>query len=83
MTTPDPRTRSSRPAANLVTHDIRFIRKGAAEFEPTVHCERRDCTLHLNECRSCERFARIDVHEGGYVMLCRSSDEPLDEDDVI
>lgn len=78
MTTPP--ARRSRPSSKLVSHDIRFIRKGEGTAHATVHCERRDCALLVNECRSCERFARIDVHEAGYVMLCRSCDEVLDED---
>ena len=77
------RKRPSRPCSQLVPHDIRFVRKGDAEVAPIIHCERRDCTLHLNVCRSCERFARIDVHEAGFVMLCRSSDEAIDDDEVI
>ena len=45
----------------------------------TVLCERREQNLDVDVCRSCERFARIDLHETGYVMLCRSEDEEIDE----
>ena len=80
MTTRPPRR--SRPGAKLVPHDLSIARKDAGGTEATVYCERRDCKLNINECRSCERFARIDVHEAGYVMLCRSTDEAVDEDET-
>jgi hypothetical protein len=47
----------------------------------TIECERRKCRLPIDECRACERFARIEAHEAGYVMLCRSQDESFDVDD--
>ena len=78
MTTPPPRR--SRPSSKLVPHDIHIVRKGVGATKATVYCERRDCRLDVNECRSCERFARIDVHEAGYEMLCRSCDEPVEDD---
>ena len=71
------------PNPHLVAHDLRFCRSpslaGSGAIEVTVECERRACTLPLSVCRACPRFARIDVHEAGYVMLCRSTDEALDD----
>jgi hypothetical protein len=70
-----------RPSSNLVAHDIRVTREelqpGAAHSVATVHCERYDRTVEVEDCGYCERFARIDTHEAGYVMLCRSSDEAV------
>lgn len=58
----------------LVAHDIRVERRVADEGKErvvaTVECERRG-TLCVDECRACPRFARIEVHEAGYLMLCR------------
>jgi hypothetical protein len=67
------------PHSRLVAHEIRFERPssehGPSSVIATVRCERRNCRMTLDQCRACPRFARIDVHEAGYVMLCRSTDE--------
>lgn len=82
------------PHSRLVPHDIRIARvtseDGASEVAATIECERRACTLRVETCARCERFARIEPHEAGYVMLCRSTDsEPppaedfdLDQEDM-
>ena len=65
----------------LVAHDITFERQGLelpAEVVATIECERTGCTLRVEVCRRCERFARIEPHEAGYTMLCRSTDEDLE-----
>jgi hypothetical protein len=81
MTTQPPRC--ARPSSHLVPHEIRLTRKrsevGTSTVVATVHCERRESTLNVETCGYCERFARIDMHEAGYVMLCRSEDEEPDE----
>ncbi|HKU36710.1 MAG TPA: hypothetical protein VJR89_01150 [Polyangiales bacterium] len=68
-----------------MVHDIEFVttdvKSDAPRVRATIQCERRDQTLDVESCRSCERFARVDVHEAGYVMLCRSEDEQLDDSD--
>lgn len=73
-----------RPSARLIEHDVRIrlqlVSPGVAEVIATVECERRGCTLDVERCAYCERFARIEVHEGGYTMLCRSADLSDDED---
>lgn len=78
-------TRRSRPSSRLVVHDVRFVPVDANSDAPrvraTIKCERRDCILDVEVCRECERFARVDVHEAGYVMLCRSQDEEFDTDE--
>ena len=77
--------RRSRPSSRLVVHDVRFIPVDAGPHGPriraTIKCERRDHILDVDVCRSCERFARVEVHEAGYVMLCRSQDEEFESDE--
>jgi hypothetical protein len=62
-----------------VAHDIRVtreeLRPGLTHAVAKVHCERHDSMIEVEDCAYCERFARIDTHEAGYVLLCRSSDE--------
>jgi hypothetical protein len=71
------------PDDHLIGHDVRFERKrsasGALLVIATIDCERQGCRIPVDVCRECPRFARIDVHEAGYVMLCRSADRPLEE----
>lgn len=59
-------------------HDVHFGRQtaedGSSKVVATVACERRQCTVSVDVCSECERFARIEVHEAGYTMLCRSTD---------
>lgn len=70
---------TARPHSRLVQHDIRFdlVRSadGRHRLVALVDCERRGCTMRVDDCRYCERFAHIDVHEAGYTMACRSTDE--------
>jgi hypothetical protein len=58
---------------------VRKADSGAPRVCATVLCERRAQQLDVEVCRVCERFGRIDVHEAGYVMLCRAEDEELDD----
>jgi hypothetical protein len=37
--------------------------------------------MSVDECCVCERLARIDVHEAGYVVLCHAEDESFERDD--
>lgn len=64
------------PAHRLVAHDIRLQRApdgaGRREVEATVECELESCTKTVEQCAACLRFARVEVHEAGYVLLCRS-----------
>lgn len=77
--------RVMKPSARLIEHDVRvrlqLVRPGVAEVTATVECERRQCTRDVELCAYCERFARIEVHEAGYTLLCRSADE-LDSEDL-
>ena len=74
-----------RPSSLPVLHDISFARTqlsgGRSKVTASIECERRGCTLDVDVCRSCERFLRIEMHEAGFVMLCRSRDEGFDADD--
>jgi hypothetical protein len=51
------------------------------EEEGKAECERHQSRFDVDVCRSCERFARIEMHEGGFVVLCRSEDEDFDVDE--
>jgi len=80
-----PPTKRLRPSTRLVVHDIRLEvtprANGRDELRASVECERRKCKLDVNECRACERLVRIDSHEAGFVVLCRSEDETFDPDE--
>lgn len=86
MTAEGPRS-PSIPHSRLVPHEIRIAREegkhGKPEVVATIACERQACVLRVDVCVRCERFARIEPHEAGYVMLCRSTDSvppPCPED---
>ena len=65
-------------------HDITLapapLEAANSKLVATIQCERRG-TLNVDVCRACERFERIEMHEGGFVMLCRSVDESFDADE--
>ena len=71
-----------RPRALLVVHDIRVEAtpqaNGPGRLLASVDCERHGRTVSVDECRACARLDRIDSHEAGFVVLCRSQDEPFD-----
>lgn len=81
MASDPPQSRMIRPHGRLVPHEIRLAREpdeaGGSRVLATVHCERRQCTMDVDDCARCERFVRIDVHEAGYLMMCRDRDETL------
>jgi len=74
-----------RPSSCPVMHDIRFAHAplpgGGSKLVACIECERRGCVLDVEVCRACERFCRIETHEGGFVMLCRSLDERIDTEE--
>jgi len=84
VTTSSKDPRRLRPSSRLVPHEIRIRRKELGREGPgllaTVRCERRNGSINVEACAYCERFARIDLHEAGYTMLCRSTDEELDKE---
>jgi hypothetical protein len=73
-----------RPGARLVVHDIHMETvsqaDGTEKLCAYVQCQRRKSKLNVDACRSCERLVRIDSHEAGYVVLCRSEDETFDSE---
>lgn len=73
-----PPARPTRSANLLVSQDVRLIRHrandGRVEVQATVECAIGQCTKSVEQCATCARFVRIDVHEAGYTMLCRSSE---------
>lgn len=77
--------KSTRPSARLVVHDMELeVRRqadGRDKLCAYVHCQRRKQKLSLDECRGCERLARIEAHEAGYVVLCRAEDETFERED--
>ena len=80
-----PAQKSTRPSPRLVVHDIQFevVRQpnGRDKLCAYVQCERRKCRLNVDDCRGCERLARIEVHEAGYVVLCHAEDETFERDE--
>lgn len=74
--------KKTRPSARLVVHDIQIEPcaqpDGSRKLCGYVDCERRKYRLDVDECRACERLVRIDSHEAGFVVLCRSEDENFD-----
>jgi hypothetical protein len=84
MTTPTP-PRKTRPASYLVQHDIQLTRAPAEDERPrvvaSVRCQRLECDVLVEACAHCARFARIETHEAGYVLLCRAHDEAADGDE--
>lgn len=75
---PDPKL---RPHWRLVVHDIRLaLRSRSPQVIATVECEIWGRTVSVERvCTSCARFARVEPHEAGYLVLCRSADEELSE----
>jgi hypothetical protein len=88
MTTTPPRLpHNAWPSSLLVQHDIRLTREQSSNQGPTqvvarVACERLDCDVLVEQCGRCQRFARIETHEAGYVLLCRDHDETPASDDT-
>lgn len=76
MTTP----RKASISSLLVQQDICLAREeadGSSHVVATVACTRRALPVAVDECARCPYFARIEPHEAGYVMLCRTdSDRP-------
>lgn len=77
MTEPPPRPEQPR-RSHLLQQDIAITRVDASD--PTsrvvahVHCTRRRCAIEVRDCADCQHFARIEVHEAGYVLLCQQED---------
>jgi len=73
-----------RPSTQLIEHDVRLtleeLSPGVVRVVATIECERKQRTCEVERCSHCERFARIEVHEAGYTMLCRSADEEVPDD---
>lgn len=65
---------------HLVQQDIRVARADptdpSARVVASVHCARRDCVLDVENCAACPQFARIEVHEAGYILVCREEEAP-------
>ena len=78
----DPSPKSCRPRGLLVAQDIELTRARAeARVVASAHCVRRDCTMDVDDCGRCPHFVRIDTHEAGYVLVCRSPEADEHERD--
>ena len=79
----DTPSKSSRPRGrHLVGQDIQLTRADPeARVVASAHCVRRGCTMDVEDCAGCPHFVRIDTHEAGYVLVCRSADADEHVDD--
>lgn len=68
--------KSSRPhGRHLVGQDIQLTRASAeGRVVASAHCVRRGCTMDVEDCAGCPHFVRIDTHEAGYVLVCRTEE---------
>jgi hypothetical protein len=68
----------AKPASTLVEHDIRLtaesLEDGTRRVTALVLCEQAGGEVSAAGCMRCPRFVRIEVHEAGYTLLCRSLD---------
>lgn len=74
---------SQLSGSHLVQQDIhltRESRQGEMRVVARVECARRGCLMEVEQCACCPHFARIEVHEAGYLMLCRAHEEHAPED---
>lgn len=83
MTTAPPRAPNTTSSpSSLLEHDIRLAREaaeGCSRVVASVECERAGCCVRVETCARCPRFARIEPHEAGYILLCRARDEAVAE----
>jgi hypothetical protein len=71
------RTRNARPEGLCIAHPIHVKRPEStpqvqAGSQATVECEVKHRTMPVTQCQQCERFHRVEVHEGAYVLLCKA-----------
>lgn len=80
MTTAPQPPPAKGPASSLVQHDIHLARDPSrgSSVVASVECERFGCKVLVEACARCTRFARIETHEAGYVLLCRPREETSD-----
>lgn len=70
------RNRAARSEGPCLAHPIRVTRSSSephihAGSQATVDCEVQHREVPVTQCQQCERFKRVEVHEGAYVLLCR------------
>ena len=68
--------KTAGPVLRLIAHDVclRRLVGAAGPVQATVECERGPSTKNVEECAGCPRFARIEVHEAGYSLMCQSGE---------
>jgi hypothetical protein len=74
------RSRTARPSALCLAHPIHVTSPVSAPDAQSgtramVECERRGEAMSVTHCQQCERFDRVEVREGAYVLLCDSVSE--------
>lgn len=70
------RSRRIGTDASYVAHAIHVTRPeveppGHTETRATVECQVKGRTQSVTHCQQCERFKRVEVQEGAYVLVCR------------
>ena len=71
------RSRAAQPEGPYLAHPIQVRRlqmtsNVQADSQATVECEVQHRPMQVTQCQQCERFKRVEVHEGAYVLLCRA-----------
>jgi hypothetical protein len=71
------RSRAAQPEALCLAHPIQLRRPETtsqvqAGSQATVECQVQHRQMQVTQCQECERFKRVEVHEGAYVLLCRA-----------
>jgi hypothetical protein len=70
---------------SLVEQDIELSREprdGSTRVVARVECARRGCTVEVEQCGRCAHFVRIETHEAGYLLLCRTGEEGEQTEDA-
>jgi hypothetical protein len=67
-----PSDKSSKPPL-LIQQDIELQReRDSGRVIASAVCARKGCSVNVEDCARCAHFARIDTHEAGYVLVCRT-----------
>ena len=69
------KSRKARPSALCIAHPIQVTPSTSSPHVQSgtralVECEGRGHSMSVTECQQCDRFERVEVREGAYVLLC-------------
>lgn len=71
-----PPSHKSSELPSLVLQDILLQREPqSGRVVASAVCARKGCSVNVEDCAHCAHFARIDSHEAGYVLVCRTGDD--------